>query len=427
MIIEFTVGNYRSFKDKTTFSMVAANLSSKIKALDQENVSSYRKSMKLLRTAAIYGANASGKSNFIKAISFMCQFIKNSSKETQSSEKISVESYKLSTETENSPSYFEIVFTANEEFYRYGFEADTDKVHSEWLYRTSVRETTLFERNFQDIEPKSQFKEGKGLEAKTRENALFLSVCAQFNGAISKEVLKYMQGIRVINGINDMSYRPYTIKQLDDPKSKMDILQMLNTFDFGITDLSAESSPLKEGAIPKEMPQTLAKFLLENSKTVTVKTSHKKYDSENKVVGNAVFNLEVNESEGTQKAFSMCGPLLDVLKNGMSLIIDELDARLHPIITKQIIKLFHDPTINKNNSQLIFATHDTNLLDNKFFRRDQIWFAEKNIFGQTCMYSLLDYKVRNDASFEKDYIAGKYGAIPFIGDFTQMEVANDAG
>jgi len=110
----------------------------------------------------------------------------------------------------------------------------------------------------------------------------------------------------------------------------------------------------------------------------------------------------------------------------MTLIIDELDARLHPIITRQIIKLFNDKNYNTNNAQLIFATHDTNLLDNKFFRRDQIWFTEKNMFGETALYSLVGFKIRNDASFEKDYIAGKYGAIPFIGDFTRMEVDEDA-
>jgi len=426
MIIEFTVGNYRSFKGRTTFSMVAANLSSKVKILDQQNVTSLEKSIKLVRTAAIYGANASGKSNFIKAITFMRQFIQNSSKETQSSEKIPVENFKLSTVTENAPSYFEIVFTAGEVIYRYGFEADTNKVHSEWLYRTSVRETNLFERNLQTIEPKNQFKEGKSLETKTRENALFLSVCAQFNGAISKEVVECIHDIRVINGIDDMNYRPYTIKQLEGVETKISILQMLNKFDFGIADISAESSPVKEGSLPPNMPEPLVKYLLDNGTTTVVNTFHKKYDNENNNIGNAVFNLDLNESEGTQKAFSMCGPLLDVLNNGKCLIIDELDARLHPIITKQIINLFHDPSINKNNGQLIFATHDTNLLDNKFFRRDQIWFAEKNIFGETAMYSLVDYKIRNDASFEKDYIAGKYGAIPFLGNFTQVEVADDA-
>ena len=120
------------------------------------------------------------------------------------------------------------------------------------------------------------------------------------------------------------------------------------------------------------------------------------------------------------KAFSFSGPLLDVLANGKVLFVDELDARFHPIITQAIVQMFHDPRTNPQNAQLIFATHDTNLLDNKFFRRDQVWFMEKNKYGATDLYSLVDFKVRNDASFEKDYVAGKYGAIPFLGGLQRL-------
>lgn len=427
VLIEFSVGNFRSFKNKATFSMVAANIVSKNKSLDVNNVTNYSKSLKILNCAAIYGANASGKSNLIRAISFMRNFILNSSKDTQISESIGVDSYKLSSETDNCPSSFEIIFTSESTRYRYGFEADKAKIHSEWLYKTSIREITLFERSIDSITVKSAFKEGKGLEVKTRDNALFLSVCAQFNGDISKAVIKQIKNIAMIDGIEDLSYRGYTVNKLEDSVDKIAILKMLNKFDLGISDISSETTTLTEGSLPKDMPESLAKFLLEhNNITKTVKTIHRKYDKDNNFIENVAFDLDKNESQGTQKAFSMCGPLLDVFKYGKTLIIDELDARLHPVLTRQIIKLFHDKDYNIYNSQLIFATHDTNILDNKFFRRDQIWFTEKNSYGETDLYSLLDYKIRNDASFEKDYIAGRYGAIPFIGEFKRIEVFQDA-
>jgi len=408
--------------------MVAANLSSKNKSLDHDNLTYYNKNIKILNSAVIYGANASGKSNLIKSIAFMRNFILNSSKDTQVSESIKVESYSLSTATDKRPSYFEIVFAYDSTTYRYGFEADKEKVHSEWLYISKTREVNLFERNNDKIEAKGSFKEGKGLETKTRENALFLSVCAQFNGDISKLIVRYIQEISIISGIQDMHYRPYTIKQLENSdESRISVLKMLQKFDFDISDIATEHLPVNEKSFPKDMPEGLIKFFLASSSTaIQIKTIHKKYDESNKHIGSVAFNLDNNESEGTQKMFSMCGPLLDVLSKGMTLIIDELDARLHPIITRQIIKLFNDKNYNTNNAQLIFATHDTNLLDNKFFRRDQIWFTEKNMFGETALYSLVGFKIRNDASFEKDYIAGKYGAIPFIGDFTRMEVDEDA-
>jgi uncharacterized protein len=152
----------------------------------------------------------------------------------------------------------------------------------------------------------------------------------------------------------------------------------------------------------------------------SVQTSHKKYDHKGRPVAIELFDLDENESEGTKKLFSLAGELVRVIKCGETIAIDELDARLHPLITCAIIRLFNSNESNPNNAQLIFTTHDTNLLSNAIFRRDQIWFAEKNKQGATSLYSLAEFKVRNDASFEKDYIQGRYGAIPFIGDFSKL-------
>ena len=421
MLIEFSVGNYKSFKDIVTFSMVAANLTSKNKEIDVTNIFKYKKSINLVKTAALYGSNASGKSNFVKAFVFMKNFVINSSKESQATEDINVDNFRLSTTTENKPSFFEVIFVVDGIRYRYGFELDRNKIHSEWLYRAKERETNLFLRSNEKIELKGPFPEGKALETKTRPNALYLSVCAQWNGTISTEILKWFRSCGVISGLNDIGYRPYTVDRIEKPDFKEKILTFVREFDFGISDLNVKHSTITEDSFPKDMPETLQKFIVEHrGNKTTIFTTHKKYNEKNEYISDEMFDLDIHESDGTQKAFSFSGPLLDVLLNGKTLIVDELDARLHPIITQAIVQMFNDEDLNTNNAQLIFATHDTNLLDNKFFRRDQVWFMEKDKYGATNLYSLVDFKVRNDASFEKDYIAGKYGGIPFLGGIKRL-------
>ena len=421
MLIEFSVGNYKSFKDVVTFSMVAANLTSKNKDLDISNIFNYKKSINLVKTAALYGANASGKSNFVKAFIFMRNFTINSSKESQATEEINVENFRLSTATQEKPTFFEIIFVIDDTRYRYGFETDRKKIHSEWLFRAKDRETNLFLRKNDKITPKGPFAEGKGLEPKTRQNALFLSVCAQWNGKISTEILSWFRNSGVISGLDDIGYRPYTEKQLEKIETKDKILTFIREFDFGITDLNVKHSTLTADAIPKQVPEALRNVIMDKGGNKTnIFTIHKKYNADDEYVGDETFDLDLNESDGTRKAFSFSGPLLDVLQHGKILVVDELDARFHPIITQAIVQMFHDKHLNPNNAQLIFVTHDTNLLDNKFFRRDQIWFMEKNKYGAADLYSLVDFKVRNDASFEKDYIAGKFGGVPFLGGISRL-------
>lgn len=426
MLIEFTVGNYLSFKDTVTFSMVAAP----IKEHQDNNVFSVSESLKLLKSSIIYGANASGKSNFIKAISFIKRLVINSSKETQANELIDVEAFKLSSETENQPSYFEIIFIYEEVRYRYGFEVDTIKVHREWLFHAPKgKEALLFIRESNKIELGTHFSEGKGLESKTRDNALFLSVVAQFNGQLAITILKWFRRLRIISGLNDDNYLFYTVNKLNNPKEKGKILEFLKIADLGITDVTAEEFKVTVDNLPK-----YKQFFSSDDNPFFIKVSalHKKYDKNKQISVLENFDLETNESEGTKKIFCLSGPLINALDSGETLVIDELDSRLHPLITRFIVQIFNSKETNFSNAQLIFATHDTNLLNKNIFRRDQIWFVEKDIYGATDLYSLVEYKtkenakVRNDASFEKDYILGKYGAIPFIGDYSALFGVEDA-
>ncbi|WP_189525145.1 AAA family ATPase [Nostoc sp. 'Peltigera membranacea cyanobiont' 232] len=423
MLIEFSIGNYRSFKEQVTFSMVAANLVAEDKKLDENNVFEIDNDLKLLKSAAIYGANASGKSNLATALRFMRWFMINSSKETQSTEKIGVDQFKLSTETEDKPSFFEIVFLMNGKRYRYGFEATRDKVVSEWLfYVPKSKETKLFERKLGKFSVSKTYK-ADGIQQKTRHNALFLSVSAQFNVQIAEKILDWLTNqVALISTLNDIGYRGYTVSCLINNENKDEILQLLKKLDLGFSDLKVEESEITADSLPKELPDELKNLILKNGKgkLSSVQTTHQKFDGKGNLVSIEVFDLDEQESEGTKKVFSLAGPLVDTLKNGQILIIDEFDARIHPLISHAIVELFNSNETNPNNAQLIFMTHDTNLLNKKLFRRDQIWFTEKNRYGATDLYSLAEYNISNDASFESDYIQGRYGAIPYIGNLNHL-------
>lgn len=404
--------------------MVAANIVAKDKEIENNNVFAIDEELQLLKSAAIYGANASGKSNLAKALSFMRWFMINSSKETQSTEKINVEPFRLSTESETQPSFFEIIFLLDGKKYRYGFEANQNKVVSEWLfYVPKLRETKLFQRKGDQISISRTYK-AEGIQERTRDNALFLSVCAQFNVKISEKILELLtKKLKIISGLNDGGLR-YTINCLIENKHKNrnEIVQLIKKLDVGVDELKLEQMEVTVGSLPDEIPDELKELILKgiNGKATSINTVHKKFDSKGNYISTEIFDLGEQESEGTQKVFALAGPLVDTLKEGKILVVDEFDARLHPLISLKIVELFNSNETNPKNAQLIFITHDTNMLSNKLFRRDQVWFTEKNRYGATDLYSLAEYKVRNDASFESDYIKGKYGAIPYVGNLNNL-------
>jgi len=392
MLIEFTVGNYLSFKDKKTLSLEATAIKD-----NPDNVVKAGK-YKLLRSAVIYGANSSGKSNFLKAMDKMREIIMFSAQNNSTSE-IDVVPFLLSTETEKQPSYFEILFLIDNIRYRYGFEADNKIIHSEWLFECKLKtEKPLFYRDNDSIEVTANFEEGKGIEAKTRDNALFLSIVDQFNGPISKKIMAWFNGQNNFSGLQHEKENVLTFRILKGEQFAVWIKDFLSPLNLGFQD-----------------------FELKDNRIVTI---HNKLDKDGNIAGRHEFDLLKQESAGTNKLYDMAGNLTFGLKLGSLTIIDELDAKLHPLLTMAIVKLFNSPVHNPKNAQLIFATHDTNLLNYGCFRRDQVYFTEKNDFEATDLYSLVEYiepdgtKVRNDRSFEKDYIAGRYGAIPFVGDFS---------
>ena len=408
MLVEFSVGNYLSFKNVVTFSLVASG----IKEHKDTHLFETKK-LKLLKSAVVYGANASGKSNLFSAMAFMTEFVLNSSKGYQIGEKIDVESFRLSTETINKPSFFEIVLVQNNVLYRYGFEVNKLEVVREWLYFTPKnQEIQLFERNGSTYSISDHFKEGKNLFEKTRNNALFVSVVSQFNGEIATSIVKWFGDLFNISGLTD-SYRDITTSILENKNLKNTFINLIRMADSGIEDVKIKNK-IKLGF--EIVPGKNEEWQFDHTVT-NISTFHKKYSPNNKFIELEEFQLTKHESRGTEKLFSLLGPIIDTLQKGSILIVDEFDSRLHTLLTRFIVGLFNSVDKNPNNAQLIINTHDTNLLSRKIFRRDQIWFAEKDRYGATDLYSLVEYqKVRNDSSFEKDYLIGKYGAIPFVGD-----------
>ena len=425
MLIEFSVSNFRSFKERATLSFVSTNTKARDNNLNKNNTILVSDKLTLLTSLAIYGANASGKSNIVMALAFMRHLVLSSATESQADEPLAVEPFRLSTETENEPSFFEIVFLLDGVQYRYGFEVNRTQVISEWLFSfPSIKEATLFVREENTIKPSSKFfKEGKGLEEKTRSNALFLSVVSQFNGEIAQSILKWFRRIGIVSGLDDMLYRAFTIRQIIEGKHKNEIIQLVKNLDLGISEIEGIKLDKTQVSLPSNISEELRAVLLNDvgdKEWLTVRTKHPKLDSNGQQVDLVSFDMDQNESHGTQKAFYLAGPIMNALSQGRVLIIDEMEARLHPLLTQELIRLFNTLETNPKHAQLIFTTHDTNLLSNKLFRRDQIWFVEKDSFNASHLYSLAeikidDSKVRNDASFENDYLQGRYGAIPFLG------------
>ena len=423
MLISFYAENFLSFKGKIEFSMLADNGNDK-------NSVAFRKN-KILKTAVIYGANASGKSNLLKALSFFKNLTRNMNKVIQSVDKLGYAPYLLNTKNKVKPSKFEMIFTIDDTKYTYGFSNDADKVYEEYLYADEKgKNSRLFYRNGlgEDYVNAGKFKEGAPFfdkvnkKIKLLDNRLFLWKCDEEKGQISHKILKYMSNIKLIDASESNNYTGITNKMIkDDDNLSKKIVDFIQKMDTGIKDIHH-----KEEDIPADMLDFLRNFpnfpndiSPDKMKAISINTSHDAYNEKNELIGKELFDLN-DESTGTQKLFQILGPVFDSLENGNVLLIDELEASLHPFITATIVKLFNSE-YNENGAQLIFTTHDLNVFS--LFNRDQIWFAQKDKFGASEFYSLLDIKgVRNGINFAKHYKMGNYGALPYINfDFSKAK------
>lgn len=420
MILEFTVENYRSFYGKKTLVLEADKA---LKECSDMNLFEYNKHT-LLRSLALYGANSSGKSNLVSAMHTMARCVLLSVK-LNDNEELEYDPFLL-LKGNDSPTMFEIVFLKGDYYYRYGFRYNLERIVDEWLFRKTTprsKEQMLFVRNEEGIfVDEGNFPEGAGYEEKTNDNRLFLSLCQQLGGEISRQVISWFQSdFNVISGLNNQQYRSYS-KLFFHKKEQysVDALEFFQKLRLGFNSILTHE---EEPNIPSDLPTELRAMFqkeMQGKKSIELDSVHNVYSEKGKVIGTINFSFEDRESSGTNKLFDLSGPIFETLYSGAVLVVDELDAKMHPLISQYIIELFNNPETNPMNAQLIFTTHDTHLLSQKILRRDQIWFTEKDAKEQTDLYSLMDIvlpdgtKPRNDANYERNYIAGRYGAIPYI-------------
>ncbi|MFH0870327.1 MAG: AAA family ATPase [archaeon] len=402
MITNISVENFMSIREKITLSLEATTSK---KLLD--NVIKIDNKKNLLKSVAIYGANASGKSNILKAIFFMWEMITKSHTYTVDT-KINRIPFKLDSDSEKRPSVFEINFIHEGITYKYGFSCTNTKIVDEYLFHSPKgRLALIFRRKntknytFNKDKPKQ-----KSIKKQTLDNTLFLSRATQLGYEQTKKIYEFFLSNVVLNYAP--SWSDYTIvKMYETPQLKKQILTILQKADFGgITDIKINKEKRK-GTEVKIEKDAVSRRDIEND-FYDIKFSHKKIDS-------SMTSVELNfneESLGTQRTLSLLGPIIDILEKGKTLFMDELDASLHPEITKLIVKLFNNK--KNKNAQLIFTTHNTNMLDNELFRKDQIIIVSKEPNQSTELAYFSDFNLRQETDFERAYLNGRIGGLPFI-------------
>jgi len=420
MLIEFSVTNYRSFLTTQSLTL-AANTATE---LQEENsfVSPVSNLPRFLRSSVVYGPNAAGKSNLIQAISFMKSFVLSSAKESQEGEKIDATPFLFNRQNSRNSSEFEVLFIQDGIRYQYGFAVNSKRVTGEWLFvYPEGRAQKWFERNY-DLEtqkdiwyfgPKFTGRRKVWQEA-TRSNALFLSTAIQLNNEQLKPVFNWFDHKLHVIGHGENISPKFSANECEKEEKKKKILKFMNAADLSITDIFLEKKEFSTKDLPAEMPQNIKEEIskeLDGKKLTSLFFMHPSSDTGEDVA------LEFDEeSAGTRKLFTLAGPWLDVLDNGLVLFVDELDTSLHPHLVRFLLNLFHNHETNRHNAQLVFTTHDTTVLDQTLMRRDQVWFVEKDAENATRLYPLSDYKPRKGEALQKGYLYGRYGALPFPGE-----------
>lgn len=423
MLIEFTATNFRSIRSPQTLSLVASK-SLKEKGLEGnvfEAGISEDGLPRLLRSAAVYGPNAAGKSTLVGALSFMRRWVLNSAQKAQVGESIKeVQPFRLSAESRKQDSEFEIHFIADGIRYQYGFSLNTERITGEWLIAYPLgKPQRWFERVFDTSSQKYQFKfstsllGGKKLHndraSLTIGNALYLSVAVQKgNEQLLPAFSWFQKRLKIVSAIDHIG-SGFTERMCETPAEKKRVLDFMNSADISVHDIAIEKKTFSRDQLPSDMPSAIKDEISQalDGKTINeAKFLHKDVDN-----GDLVAFDEEDESDGTRSLFAFAGPWLDVLCNDYVLIVDEIDTSLHPLVVHHLVRLLN---CHNGRAQLVFTTHDTTLLSQRILRRDQIWFIEKDQDNATRLYSLADFSIRENEAIEKGYLNGRYGAIPFL-------------
>lgn len=419
MFIEFNVTNFRSIKETLSLSMTASKY---YRGLEETNCfdSGVTGLPKLLHSGVIYGPNAGGKSNLFKAMQFMQAFVLNSHA-LQEGQRINAVPFILAAETKEEPSEFEIFFIQDQVRYQYGFALNAFRVVKEWLLAyPEGKAQRWFERSYDKKEGEENWYFGSKFTGRrqlwqeaTRKNALFLSTAIQLNNEQLKPVFNWFQQKLTVILPGEMINLQFTLDKCGSDEGKNRIMEFMNSADISIhgIDIEVKKIPIPHEMLPLDIPPEVKEKIvrdLQEKGIPLIRFQHR--DNNNQPV---FFHIS-EESDGTQKLFAFSGPWLDVLEKGRILFVDELDTSLHPLLMRFLIENFHNEKTNRNKAQLVFSTHDTSILDTDLFRRDQIWFIEKDSENTTKLYPLSDFSPRKGEAIEKWYLKGRYGALPAI-------------
>lgn len=404
MLIRFSFKNFKSFKNENCLDMEATSLK------EHEYNVAKTENGEYLKVSAIYGANASGKTNVLQAFDYMKKriLVSDDSKKNSPIDEENIYSFMIN----NNPIALEVeILAKNNKIYKYGFEVLKDTIISEWLFEKRVNKFyAIFERENNNVSMKpNKISDLVNIDERT----LFLNIYSKIdrNNEDFSNVYDWFVNSMYLD-LGNPNFERFinnrvSLKILSDENYKKELLKFIKTFDSGIEGIRTTPDSIEA--------------VKSNNGIIDIEVLHRGENGELKALP---FYLESN---GTRKMFHLFDFFMDALKNGMVLFVDELDAKLHPLLTRYIINLFHNSQTNIGNGQLIYSTHDTVNLNKETFRRDEIWFAEKDKDGISEIYALSDYileddknagkKVRNDATYNKDYLTGRYGAIPVLEEF----------
>ena len=414
MLIEFRVKNFRSLRDEQAFSLVA----SKDKTLQDTHTlaSGIKAAPTLLFSAVIYGANASGKSNLIKALQYMRGVVLESASVIQPGQTFMVQPFRLDAESHSQPTEFEVTFLVDGVRYQYGFAMTPQRIVNEHLlvYK-AFKPQRWFERYFDAKTGKYVYKFGSGLkgpknmwEGATRPNALFLSMAVQLNSEALQPVFDWFSGNLIIFNEQAKLNPQISIQRLEQAAGREEICDFLSAADISITDIDLEIRKVPGQAVHFDLVAGKTEV---RSEEVERHQLHFHHVTES---GKTVFEL-ADESSGTRTLLFLTGPVLDILNKGLTLVIDEFDTSLHTLLVRELVRLFHSTQTNTGGAQLIFTTHDTSLLDAPdLFRRDQIWFVEKELDQASSLVPLSEFSLRKNEALERGYLMGRYGGVPFL-------------
>lgn len=416
MLIEFALKNFRSFRGEQRLSLVAGPG----KEMRAENSfhSTARGTPDLLRSTAVYGANAAGKSNLLRGLQQMQSIVLTSATGSQQGEVLPYTPFAFSADSRTASSEFEVLFVEEGVRYQYGFSFDAERIHAEWLLAFPLGQAQrVYERRYDEVGKRydwhfsSGFKGNKKIwQETTRDNALFLSTAVQLNSERLLPVFRWFQRRLVVITGNVAMNQHLTLKQLEDPVGRQKVMNLLRCADLGIVDVEVRRDSVL-GAPPPEVARAIGGPLpMAKLEVLSISSLHRAADDQSMVA------LPIGEeSQGTQHLFSSAGAWLNVLEKGEVLLYDEIDTSLHPLMVRFLVKQFHTQATNPDNAQLVFTTHDVTMLDDReLFRRDQVWFAEKNEKGESSIYPLTDFSPRQPEAIGKRYLRGSYGAIPLL-------------